>query len=336
MNKIALLFFCIVSLISTAQTKIAGTSYSHFQLKNKKDTIDFVIADTNLNIKKPLLLFCQGSQPIPLFIKINEKESYPLPLSNFDIEKINKDYHVAVISMPKTPLIVGREHVNKQYNYITDSTIQYSYALEYFLADYSENYIQRANKVLKFLSKQDWIESNKMILVGHSQGARVAVGIAASNKKVTSLALFGYNPNGRIDQSIRKARKDAEKGKITWDKADSLQQSEYEFYRLIQNEDSIKVHPSLVSWKSFSKPTIGKLINLKIPVYIAYGSEDIGADLCDLLPLYFIETGKEDYKLRRYNNLEHNFFPVSEDGEIDYSKGNWKQVFNDFLNYLEK
>jgi hypothetical protein len=332
-QKILFPIFFIVTLTIFGQTKIEGTSFTHFQIKSKKDTIDFVIADTNLNVSKPLLLFCQGSQPVPLFLDFDEQGIFPVPLNNFNIEELNKNYHVAVISMPKTPLIVGKEHLNSQYNYVTDTAQQHSYSLEYLKADYSENYVQRAKKVLNFLKNQSWVESDRIVVAGHSQGARVAVGIASSNKNVTQLGLFGYNPNGRIDQSIRQIRKNAEAGKISWEKADSLQHVQYDFYELIQNPDSIEVHPSLTSWKSFSEPTISKLTELKIPVYIAYGSHDIGADLCDLLPLYFIEIGKKNYTLKRYPNLEHNFFPVEENGRPNHAEGKWEIVMNEFIKW---
>lgn len=327
---VGLFFLCFNS---SAQTKINGTSYSHFQLRHKKDTIDFVVADTNLNIRKPILLFCQGSQPKPLFFDFKEEGIYPVPLSNFNINKLNEEYHVVVVSMPQTPLVAGRENLNKQYNYITDTTNQYSYSKEYIKADYAENYIARANKVLKFLYKQNWVDRSKIVLAGHSQGARIAVGIASSNKKITHLGLFGYNPNGRIDQAIRRARKMAEAGEISWGEADSLQREQYEFYKTIQNEDSLKADPNLISWKSFSKSTKTELVNLKIPVFVAYGSNDIVADYCDLLPINFIDAGKKDYLIKRYPELEHNFFPVKEDGSIDYYNGKWDTVLNEFLEW---
>jgi hypothetical protein len=336
MNMIQNLLFPIflfVAVITIAQNKVEGTSYTHFQIKSKKDTIDFVIADTNLTLSKPLLLFCQGSQPVPLFFDFKEHGIYPSSLSNFDINELNKYYHVAVISMPKTPIMVDWDHLNRQYCYITDTTNQHSYSLEYLKADYSENYIDRANKVLKFLSKKKWIKSDKIVVAGHSQGARVAVGIAASNKRVTELGLFGYNPNGRIDQAVRQIRKNAESGNITWEKADSLQQEQYEFYQMIQNPDSLETHPSLNSWKSFSKPTLNELIQLEIPVYIAYGSEDIIADYCDLLPFFFIEKKKANYSINRYPNLEHNFFPVDENGKPNHSDGKWELVMNEFIKW---
>lgn len=322
-----------VLLFGQSSNRIIATGYTHFQTTLKKDTIDFVVAETDFSVQKPLLLFCQGSQPVPLFFDFPDQGLIPVALNNFDVAEMKKNYHVVVISMPHTPLIVGADHLNNQYNYITDTTNQYSYALEYLKADYSENYIKRANEVLKYLSKQKWVDNTKLVIAGHSQGARVAVGIAALNKHVTELGLFGYNPNGRIDQSIRQIRKNAEAGKISWESADSLQQEQYDFYKMIQTPDSISTHPSLISWKSFSQPTIQALTQLKIPVYIAYGSQDIVADFCDLLPLYFIENNKFNYVIKRYPNLEHNFFPIQSNGQPDHSQGKWPEVMNSFLNW---
>jgi hypothetical protein len=310
-----------------------GHQYSHFQLIQQKDTIDFVVADTNLTIKKPILLFCQGSQPTPLFFNFEEQGIIPVTLNNFNVNEMKKNYHIVVISMPKTPLIVGQDHLNKSYNYVLDTTQEYSYSPEFLKADYLENYVKRANYVLKYLSKQKWVDKNKIVVAGHSQGSHVALAIASSNKKITQLGLFGFNPLGRIDQYIRKARKDAEQGIITWEDADLIQNNTYDDYRNIQNTDSIKQNPMLNSWKSFSKSQTQILINLNIPIYITYGSDDINADFCDLLPLYFIEKNKKNLTLKRFPNLEHNFFPKNESGELDYQNGKWEFVMNEFIKW---
>ena len=304
------LLFCIIltlSLNAFSQTRIAGTTYTHFQVKLKNDAIDFVIADTNLTITKPLLLFCQGSLPTPLFIDFGENDIWPVQLNNFDIEELNKDYHVAVISMPKTPLILGKEQLNSNYHYVTDTSDQNSYSTEFLRANYLENYVNRANKVLKFLKKQKWIDSDKIVVAGHSQGAPIAKQIALENKTVSKLGLFGFNPFGRLDQFVRQARLNAQLGYITWEKADSIMNYLYDEYKSYDNPDSLKQNPHLTGQKSFSKPYINDLLKLKIPIYIAYGTEDITSDLCDLMPLLFLAEGKNNLTVKRYIHLEHNF-----------------------------
>lgn len=331
---VSLIFFLITSLFTFGQVRIPGTEYTLFELKNKKENINFIIPDTNFNQVKPILLYLQGSQPVPLFMDFYEQGIWAAALSNFDVERMKLDYHVVIISNPHTPVVVGINNLNKQYNYITDSSRQYSYSVDYLKADYSENYVNRANQVLKFLSKQKWVDNSELIVFGHSQGSRVAVKLAVSNSKITRLGLSSYNPNGRIHQAIQGIRRDAERGKISWAEADSLQNEQLEFYKEIQNKDSIKANPSLTSWASFSQNTIEDLLKIKIPIYISYGSDDDVAD-CDLIPLRFIDLGKDNLTIKRYPNVEHNYFPVNKKGEVDYNNGLWKEVMNTFLEWTK-
>jgi len=334
-QKLLFCFTLTLSLNAFSQTRIEGTSYTHFQINLKKDTIDFVIADTNLTVVKPLLLFCQGSLPVPLFIDFERKYIWPVPLSNFNIEELNKHYHIAVISMPKTPLIVGKEYLNSQLIYVTDTTNQHSYSSEYLKTNYLENYVNRANKVLTFLKKKKWINSDRIVVAGHSQGSKVATKVALNNKTVTHLGLFGADPFGRIDQMIRTARLNAQLGRITWEEADSTMNSYYEIYKEINNQDSLIQNPYVKTLKSFSKPTFDDLLKLNIPIYIAYGTEDRIADLCDLMPLFFIEEDKNNLTLKRYIGLEHNFFEVDEKGRTNYEKEHWEEVMQEFINWIK-
>lgn len=332
-HKILFTILIVIAFKAFGQTVIEGTSYSHFQIKSKKDTIDFVIADTNLNVTKPLLLFCQGSLPKPLFIDFSEHDIFPVSLNNFDLEEIKKYYHVAVISMPKTPLIAKADELNKSYCYVTDTSRQHSYSAEYIKADYLENYVNRANVVWEFLKDKKWVDDSRFVVAGHSQGSHVAIEIASTNKNVTHLGLFAFNPLGRIDQYIRMLRKKAERGEISWEEADSVQQIVLNDYASYFNPEHPEYKANAKSWVSFSKSQVNIVTELKPPIYIAYGSDDITSDFCDLLPLYFIEQGKKNYKVIRYPNLDHNYFPVDEEGKADHNNGKWELVMNEFIKW---
>jgi pimeloyl-ACP methyl ester carboxylesterase len=327
---------CIIlqtTVTAFAQMKGTIAGYSHFQVTLQDDTIDFVVASTSLTEEKPVLLFCQGSQPVPLFIDFGDERIAPVTLNNFDLDRMKENYHVVVISMPKTPVKVSPQHLNRSYNYVTDPASEYSYDPAYVAADHLDNYVNRANRVIEFLLQQKWVDASELVVAGHSQGSRVAVAVAHSNKEVTKLGLFGYNPMRRVDQAVWAYRKQAQHGEITWEQADSLQQTEYEFYKQVLNDDSLAVNPALRSWRSFSTSSITELSNLKIPVYIAFGSLDNVAEYCDLLPLYFAETNKTDYVLKRYPNLEHNFFPLDANFRPDHANGKWKEVMNAFIDW---
>lgn len=192
--------------------------------------------------------------------------------------------------------------------------------------------MRRANTVIDFLKTKAFIDDSKIVVCGHSQGSRVAVGIADANEDVTHLGLFAYSFERRIDDMIRRTRVQAQNGKITWEEADSIQAKSYDYYERVHNDDSLKNRPHLTSWRSFSKPTINELANLKIPVYIANGSEDAGCVNTDMIPFYFIENGKTNYVIKRYPGLEHNFFPIV-DGKPDHKNGEWKNVMNAFIQF---
>jgi hypothetical protein len=328
---ISLLVLLIFFNFSHSQNRVGDTGFVSFTIEEENDQIDFVIADTVLNTQKPLLLFCQGSTPMPLFMDVGNNRIVPMPLGNFDLEEMRKHYHVAVISMPKTPMIVKYGELSEQYFYIGNSGSK-NPTEEFSLADYIENYVRRANVVIDYLKTKDFIDSTKLVVCGHSQGSRVAVGIADANEDVTHLGLFAYSYERRIDGVIRKIRAQAERGEITWEEADAKQSSQYEFYKRVLNDDSLKIRPHLTSWRSFSKSTIEELASLDIPVYIANGSEDIGCANTDMIPLYFIEHGKTNYVIKRYSGLEHNFFAIV-DGKPDHKNGEWKNVMNAFIEW---
>ena len=111
--------------------------------------------------------------------------------------------------MPKTPLYVAPKNLNNQHYYVPDTTNPYRVSTAFYQADNIENYVARANKVIQFLRKQDWVMKKKLVVAGHSQGSHVAVKLARTNKHVTCLGLFGFDPFGRYEKLVRQIRKDA-------------------------------------------------------------------------------------------------------------------------------
>lgn len=321
------------------QPQLLEGKYNHFSLLSSNDTIDFVVVDSLLKSKKPIFLFCQGSLPYPLFFKEeNSKEPFFFGggLSNFDIKTIKKTYHVVVISMPKTPLYVGNKNIGAQKCYVPDTTNPYRLSTDFYQADQLDNYVRRANAVIQFLRKQDWCAKEKLVVAGHSQGSHIAVKLAYTNKHVTCLGLFGFDPFGRYEKLVRQIRKDAMQHKISWKEADSLMQEQYMLSEEVMNPQIRKNHPSTNAWYSFANPSLNDLMKLTIPIYVANGTHDNSGELSDYLPFYFIRANKKNLTLKRYFNMEHNFFEVNEKQDVDYNKPHWKEVMNEFVEWTEK
>ena len=309
-----------------------------FSLDQNQDTIDFIIVDTAIHEKKPIILWCQGSLPIPLFCEIESYGYYFFGggVTNFNIADIIDAYHLVVISMPETPVMASKENLNSAFHYIPNPDRPDQFSRAYIEADYLENYVKRAKAVLHFLEQQPWVSSETLIVAGHSQGSKIASKIAVEHKGVTHLGLFSANPFGRIDQYVRTARLDAQMGKISWKEADSLINQQYAFYEKVNNADSIKTNPEFKAWQSFNETYYDDWLTLDIPIYLAYGTEDRSADLCDIVPLFFIGEGKKNLTLKRYPGLEHNFFEISPEGKTNYEKGHWAEVMEGFINWVHQ
>ncbi|MFH7013898.1 hypothetical protein ACHRV5_18725 [Flavobacterium sp. FlaQc-52] len=336
--QITLILFIFTQLNFAQKLEIINNQAILFSLKEKKDTINFIVIDTKLEEKKPIFLFCQGSLPIPLFIKPEKEEMwmYGGGITNFDFAEIKKHYHLIVISMPETPVIANEKDLNSSFSYVPDSSEPRALSLAYEQADYLENYESRANKVIHFLQQQKWVDHSKLIVAGHSQGSKVATLIALNNKKVTHLGLFSTNPFGRIDQLLREERKAAESKAITWETADKNMEETYQMYRDAYTPDSVKVKPYLLAWKSFSRPLVNDWLKIKIPTYLAYGTNDTTADLCDLVPLFYIQNSKNNLTYKRYLGLDHNFYERKENGQPDYDKEHWPEVMTNFVKWTLK
>ncbi len=333
---IFLLLFAATSCLGQKAQVIEKVA-TKFSIEQKNDTIDFIVVDTLLGEQKPVFLWCQGSLPMPLF---GETKDYKIiffggGIANFNYKAIAKKYHLVVISMPKTPVLAKKEHLNGSFQYVPNLQMPHEFSNDYIKADYLENYVDRAQQVLGFLKKQPWVDSGKLVVAGHSQGSKVAAKIAVDNKGVTHLGLFAANPFGRIDQFIRESRLDAQLGKTTWEHADSLMQEQYEFYKQVHSPDAIRENPSLISWKSFSESFLDDWLSLDIPIYLTYGTEDRTADLCDLVPLFFTEKNNTNLTMKRHLRLEHNFFEVLENGQRDYNKSHWPKVMEAFINWIK-
>jgi pimeloyl-ACP methyl ester carboxylesterase len=335
-NKIIyfiIFFFCLISIIQ-AQVPIENLNACIFSINQEQDTIQFIKIDKDLETVKPTIVFCQGSLPIPLVINYSEKDKDFSFLNIFDYKKIARTYNIIVISMPFTPIEADDTHLNSQGAYIIDVNIEHSYHPKYLQANYLEKYVERGNLVIKFLLQQKWVDKNRLFIVGHSQGAKLAAKIAFENKNISALGFLSGNPLGRVDQFIRQNRLLEQKGLLSSEKAQEEINKIYQWWDWINQhagEPSKEGEDSPQTTISFSKPVIDDLIKLTIPLYIAYGTEDIGASYCDLLPIDFIRVGKKNYKLVPYAGLDHNYMEM---GNID--KCHWGEVIDDFISWLER
>jgi pimeloyl-ACP methyl ester carboxylesterase len=337
-TTLLLLFLFPITVFAQDLGKIKGLNARYFQLKSEKDSIDFLLINDEIGTKKPVLLFCQGSHPMPLIISNDDGSIFIPALSAFNYNQLARDYHLVIISMPKTPLDVNAKKLNSSNLVVQDTAIPNSWTKAFLDANYFENYVFRAKKVISYLAKQKWVDRKRISILGHSQGAKVAVGAALGNRNVFKVGFFSGNPYGRLDQTFRVLRNSALTGK----RPQAEVQNEINRYYKVW--DDVVKHPndrkeeydfSNRNWISFEKSIMPSLLRLEMPLYVAYGTEDPKAIMCDMIPIEFTAAKKTNLTMKAYVGLEHNFREIDSDGVIHDDKIYWQEVIDEFAKWLK-
>ncbi|MGB6048266.1 MAG: hypothetical protein WBG34_11770 [Flavobacteriales bacterium] len=195
-----------------------------------------------------------------------------------------------------------------------------------------DNYVARADRVIADLMERSWVKKDSLILIGHSQGAKVAAVVAAENKHIASVALLGFNAFGRYDELVRRERNKLRSERLTSAEYQARLDSLYRRWKAIHASpnDAASGH---LAWTTFSIDYVPYLLRIDVPIFIGYGTEDPIAENCDLLPLAFISHGKSNYTLKPYVGLDHNFFELR-NGIPDHKNGaHWARVIGDVLQW---
>jgi hypothetical protein len=329
---ISLLSFTTALLGQKTDARLYG--FRHLQTLYKGDTVDILIKSKvgEEQTEKPLLVFCQGSLPIPLMIR-HYKEGKSAIYNVFpftDLEDLSTECHLVIIGKPYIPLIVDEIRLNKDMTY-NDSTKKYP--KKYIERNLLSYYVDRDIKIIEFLQKQPFVSKRRLIVAGHSEGSAIAAKIAYNCSKVTELIYSSGNPLGRIMTLVSRARTG---------ETDSTKRADLVF----QNWKNIVASPTNMdgdgdtnrgTFEFSYPPPMEYLLKLKIPVLLTYGTRDYGLiQSADYFRLETIRLGKTNFTFKDYASVEHNFFPVNLKGEINYGIDNWNKVANDWKEWLRK
>lgn len=313
------------------QTKTAQDfGFRHIVYKYKTEDIDILIKSRNgeENLPKPLFFFCQGSLPIPLIIHQDEDVYGTFP---FNPDSLSVKYHLVIVSKPNIPLIAEASTLKPNFTYVDSTGIFPKGYVEKNLLSY---YVLRNIAIAKYLQKQDWVSTKELVVAGHSEGSTIAVKMASEFKKVTHLIYSGGNPMGRILSIIQQSR-------AYETDTDSTKHGEYNFdywAEIVENKNKVYTSQGdgYKTTFEFSEPMIGYLEKLRIPVLVTYGTRDWSSPYNDLFRVNIIRQKKSNFTFRAYIGTDHNFFPLTDDNQPDYSIFNWDKVSNDWLNWLNE
>lgn len=309
-----LILFFLNQLILAQTSRIEITKlyknfgHTSFVLKQKNIDIEGVfIGDAKK--EKPLIIFIEGSGARPQFT-INSDSSYHHFTPHKSLINENK-YNYIFLSKPGIPLVVSLDSLNEKYFLINKTTQENN--LRYNNLEFN---IKTYENLLKNI--KDLFSHSCVILIGHSQGARIAAELT-NNKYVSKIVYMSADPLGRI----------ATQYDIEYAKFELRNEEKLEFYDSLSSEsnrDSVFWGDSFYSWKSFSKPSIIALSQSDIPILIVYGDQDKNCPNC------YVFSGLTYYCKNittiKYKDYNHNYYDRN-------GKANWDIVLKDIFLWLE-
>lgn len=332
MKWLIYLFVFLISGLGLAQkTKAEDFGFRQLKIIFKGDTVNLLIKSKKgeEQKRKPIFLFCQGSMPRPLIVTDGDKTYSVFP---FKTDSLEKDYHLIIIKKPGVPLIEAANTLGENFMYLDPQTgkIPKAYSSRNLL-DY---YVERNLKVLDELEKLPFVDRSKLVVAGHSEGSTIAAKMGTKSKKITHLIYASGNPFGRIMSMIGQDRN-------TESDADSARFAEYEldYWKEVVGDKSNLDDSNGDTYKAtydFSIPPIQYLKKLKIPVLVCYGTKDWSCPFNDYLRVEMLRQNKINFTYKAYIGLEHNFFPLTPEGKINYDVFGWDKVANDWQSWLEQ
>ncbi len=300
------------------------------------DTIRILRNVEGYSPDKPTAIFLPGSLPRPLVIKINDTTDVLTLISNFDCSNLINNFNLIMVNKPYTPLVMEFEKVTENALYVPDLNNPNCFDTNYLRTDNLYYISERTNTLINSLVENKQITSKRLLLMGHSQGAVEAARVGRINSYVTDVALMSTNPIGRYQYFLMANRLDYQYGEISF--TEYKKRSEEllnEFKKASLNPTKSNCHEgSNMNLISFSESVIDDIKNTKANVFFGFGSKDLRSIFSDLVSLECIKVGKTNCFVTLYENLEHNFFEVDKNGQVDYQKGNWGKTIDDIINWF--
>lgn len=341
MRPAAKQLFIVVFLFVFANTfaqkispsKLGWKQYTLFS--KQTGTVNFFVTEKEINKKKPVLLYLDGSGAYPLFQFTVRGIGSTVPI---DYKKLAEKYHVILISKPGVPFIDSVKMDARTGYPIYKTPEEYNKKLS---LDWRVN---SANLVLSEISKNLLIDKSKIAVLGISEGFQVGAKLIALNKKITCAALLVGNGLSQFFDFIIQNRIDAQSGLIPDSVAqiniDSLMRISKAIYSDPKSTDKQWFGHTYLRWSSFcqSKP-IDNILSINIPVCIVAASKDRNSSVLstDYLYLESLRLNKTNvtYKVYPYDH-SFNEIKTDEKGNIQSVKNHTREIVEEAIEWINR
>lgn len=171
--------------------------YRHLVVMFGKDSVDVLVQSRKgeEQLKKPLLLWLQGSLPTPLVLvdSLGPLRVFPFA-TRTGADSLVAHCHLAIIGKPGIPLVADLAELDDNGSFVDKKTR--TPPLAYCQRNYVDYYVRRNTAVLHYLKKQPWVAADNVTVGGHSAGTTIAAHLAAVPGLVTRAVYLSGNPPG--------------------------------------------------------------------------------------------------------------------------------------------
>lgn len=253
--------------------------------------------------KLPLVVYLDGSGPSPLVWR-DEKGRVGNSMM-FDAQDFN-GYHFAVISKPGIQFFENTMRIRSE-EYDKKMCLRWR--------------IDAASSVVNDLVKNGSIETETVLILGHSEGSDVAPWVALENQNVTHVAALAPGGLSLMFDFIALTRKQMTTGELDREEGEQLiRDIKSGFRKVFSDPDSTTEKWSgeaHLRWSTFFRPSLDAWKDVRKPAYIGVCLNDnnTAVDSGELIELEFIRLQKSNLKAT-YWHCDHYFI----DGNSDKDK----------------
>lgn len=294
------------------------------QIINGPDTITYFLKKNDHNPRN-LVVFIQGTDPNPIFsYKINEGKTTYFRWFNDDYKSLDSTYTFAIIPKP------GMSGLYEEGN-ITVPQFYHDY-------NYLDYRIHQIDQSINHIIENHLKNPQNIVVYGHSEGAAIGAALANVNDRITHLGFWSGNVLHNFFEFSLFNRLEALQGKLSDEEAHKNIMGIMEWYKAVLNDpNSTELdHFSYTNkrWSTYEKPPIDYLLELEIPIFALFATEDESTPIetAYLLPFRFLEQRKDNLTFEVCMHCDHSYFETKEDEKMNH----WKDWFARFMEWVQK
>lgn len=307
--------------------------FNFFERKiiSKNDTIHYYVFGEEEKVskqKKPLLIYLQGSGAAPIITTKNDGSPQSSSLMLYP-KMVNEQFHYVVIGKP------GIKFADSLNTPIPD---RYYEKMSY---DYR---VKSINIVINDIIKENFIDTSKLVLFGHSEGGQIAPKIAHMNKHVTHIVCLSGTAINQMYDFLIDIRKKERDNEFTAKEAEMEVDSLMTYYKQIMKNptsiDKFFAGHTFLRWSStVENPPLDYMLKLDIPIYVVAGGKDNSAPIenMDNIPIEFMKNQKTNLTYKYYPKYDHFYNEVIVKDDKSYEvKNHIVDVMTEAIKWLNK